>query len=149
MVVMKNLRVAVKLIDTELEDEWQESEENSKAFGNSADIRWFKQYDVYLSFQSMDSAGNSTIKAYLRSRKVKKTRLASSFFHISVCSPAMMKDQPKALAGELKTAIVQNKFDETRAMHELRSRILDIIPGDEDSVRKQLDKILYILPNVR
>lgn len=134
----------IELVGVKLEDEWQESE-HPKDFGQDPNVRWFKEYAVYMK-PIENKRKKGFLDVVLGARK-KATRIDFPM-HYGVCSPAMKQNPPANISHLIDTALVQNGFDESSAIENLRQKVASIQYDDEADLRRQLEKIVFILPEV-
>lgn len=133
----------LELVGVDLEDEWQE-DEGQKIFGQDPNVRWFKEYDVYLKHIE-------TPKPTLTDRmvaKFSKNKAPDLLLHFTVCSPAMKKSPPQSLARPIQSAFVQQNFNEESALEFLRTRIASVEVADGQNLEELLSEFLFILPKV-
>lgn len=128
----------VRLAHNELDDYWHEGQDydaNDERFGNSADDRWFRTYDVYL-VDDLDHAVGAMGWA----------GVDSFLMHYSICSPAAKRSPPPELGDELRTALIQNSFDEASAFEYFQNYLARLPPLPVRELIQALQQQLYFLP---
>lgn len=117
-----------RLIDIELEDEWQEG--TPTPFGVNPNVRWFKIYEVYIDIGQI------------------LQQTPEFFAHFIVASPGIKRTPPEDLKAELSTACIQEVFDEEEAKKFLEEKLNNITAQSESDLALKVSGFLDILPEL-